>query len=192
MSQLLFAAGWTGKILAELPPSLNGLPHVNMLKHLNRILHYGVDHEWNSVLSFNRAFLRSIEQEQSSWVSWDEIDTWHNRHENALKLASRRKIGNGSGNGNDPDPKVPVKKRMIHGVPDDFIKKSKVCISFQNGNCPEEGAHKLPSGIEIAHACAICLKWKSFIANDHHAAVCPLRAKFLQSGGAKGVTTSGP
>ena len=109
LSHLLFAMGWTGKILAELLHKLNGSIMVNQLRHLNRILHYGIDSEWSSFLSFNHAFLKSIEQEQSSWESWEAIETCHDRHVNAMKITGRKKKpspggGDGSVSGSSRAP----------------------------------------------------------------------------------------
>ena len=133
MSPTEFAAGYTGKILAEMEEEFRGTQTENKLRHLNRLFHYALDTDFTSVLSFNQKFLRGIEQKNNSWESWDKIQYWHSRHLETRKFSSSKKSdknvgGKGAGEKELKDDK---KQKLIEGVPEAFVCASKLCIMFQ-------------------------------------------------------------
>ena len=192
--------------MSEMPPYMNGTVTGIQLRHLNRVLHYAIDNEWRNIIEFDRAFLKSIELGNSKWDSWEAVQVWHKRHLESGRYMSRwnKKPGGGggggsgsgnnggSGGGNPKDvDRTARDKKLVEGVPESFLRLSKLCIRYQSGTCPEEENHTLPSGTVISHSCAICLKKDQQVNADHGAHKCPKKKSFLQSGGGRGAPTPG-
>ena len=144
-----------------------------------------MESSWSSCLNLHAAFLRSIEQKQSSWDDWAKIKSWHERHLDYLKISGAEK---GSWNEKSADEKIPKKtESTVHGVPIDFIKQSKICIKFQHDVCDQESGHQTSHGVALQHACALCLHKNKGVA-DHPAKSCPIKQnkKVFPQGGARG------
>lgn len=135
-----FAAGFAGKILAEMPAQFRGSATENQLRHLNRVCHYAMDTSFESVLAFNGAFLRGIEQKVNSWNSWEKIQEWHNRHLDSMKYSDGRRGDKAGNKAKDIKDSKQVQK-LVEGVPEGFIKASKLCIMFQRELCDEPESH---------------------------------------------------
>ena len=148
--------------------------------HLNRIMSYAVDSPWQSILNFNAAFFRSIEQRQSSWENWEKIQIWHSRHLESLKFSANnnKKLGNAGGKDEKSDD-------SILGVRVDFMRQSKLCFKFQSEVCDLESGHISRHGVSLAHSYGFCLE-KSGTVSDHSTKSCPERAKGFGRGGVQG------
>ena len=183
LTPLEFCAGWTGKILGQMDPSLAGSVTENQLRHLNRLLTYSLDTDFDVIKSFGATFLRSVEFGQNDWSNWPKIDQWQRRQVESLNLLSAKKKlskGGASRDGTGDNPKKDPK--LVEGVPESFIRSAKLCIAFQRGTCSETSEHTYgSSGTVLAHSCAICLKMFKEVATDHNSKTCPNRKEFFLS-----------
>ena len=124
------------------------------------------------MLSFNQKFLRGIEQKTNSWESWEKIQYWHSRHLETRKFSPSIK-GEKFSDGKGATEKGGKKQILVEGVPEGFIRSSKLCIAFQRGQCDEDESHALPNGSVLSHSCAVCLKVNKKVEADHGARNCP-------------------
>ena len=172
-----FSAGMLGKILAELPLELAGSDTENQLRHFQKLFTYALNTPWSTVLTFNAAFFRALENRKEDWTSWPRIQAWHSRHLDALKLKVpvSTEAGTTKTNGNSDDKKDHKDdKRDV--APHHYMLANHLCIKFQTNHCSESGAHQLPNGSTVHHLCALCL-WKGRGAhNDHGNKSCPKKA----------------
>ena len=175
-----FCAGFTGIILSQLPPSMASSTTAHQLMHLNRIMSYAVDSPWLSILNFNAAFFRSIEQRQSSWENWEKIQIWHSRHLESLKLSA-----NNNNKLVKDDGKDEKSEDTILGVRVGFMRQSKLCFKFQSEVCDLESGQISCHGVPLAHLCGFCLEKSGRVA-DPSTKSCPEQAKGFGRGGGCG------
>jgi hypothetical protein len=81
-------AGMTGKILAEMDPTVTDNATINKIKHVNRLANYGMKTPMKSILNFNAVLFRAIENRALSWDNWEKIEQFHTRHLSSLTVAA--------------------------------------------------------------------------------------------------------
>ena len=74
----------------------------------------------------------------------------------------------------------------VEGVPEAFIKSSKLCIAYQKGTCEEQAAHIFgTSNTVLAHSCAVCLRLDKTVSADYYMNNCPKKKQLFRNGGGK-------
>lgn len=191
-------AGMTGKILAEMDPSVTDTATVNKIKHLNRLANYGMKTPMRSILNFNAVLFRAVENKALSWQSWDKIDQFHTRHLSSLTVAAATSgvgkttsgsgeqvqagsIGGGSTKKDKPNWVTLMKSMSEHHM----------CFKFNKGKCDQEEDHDVNgNGTILLHACGLCSYSKRGIVKNHGAQECkpdfwpsPFRTQHRTTGG---------
>ena len=190
LSQAQFAAGFSAKVLSEMPPEFGRTSVENQMKHFNRLMVLATSMPWESVLTFNAAFFRALEQNTVDWSSWDRIQAWHDRHITSLKM--RQASGPDSTNpSKKQDTRSMDDRRMLEGVPYSFMKEQMICIKFQSQVCDHPGPHQLATapGITVVHICAVCMFNKKGSNPDHCSKTCPNKQSFQPGDGCGGATS---
>ena len=118
MTPLQFCAGWSGKIMGEMPAELAGTITETQIRHLNSLLTLSMELEFDVVKTYGAALLRSIEHGDNSWSNWLAMKEWQNRNMDTLRF---RSSGKNTGKDTDKDKTQGVK---VEGVLESFIKSS--------------------------------------------------------------------
>ena len=111
------------------------------------------------------------------------MQAWHSRHLESIRLAGFKpkldKPGNSGGtqkNGSSASDEDLAKKKSKNFVPQHFIRSKKLCIKYQKGVCEFTADHDI-GGVNIVHACALCLFKDRGIVKDHGSKTCPKKEK---------------
>ena len=173
-----------------MPPDFGKSSVENQVKHFNRLMVLATSMPWESVLAFNAAFFRALEQNTVDWSCWDRIQAWHDRHITFLKM--RQASGPDSSNpSKKQDTRSMDDRKMLEGVPYSFMKEQMICIKFQSQVCDHPGPHQLATapGITVVHICAVCMFNKKGSNPDHCSKTCPNKQSFQPGGGCGGATS---
>ena len=189
-------AGMTGKILAEMDPSVADTATINKIKHLNRLANYGMKTPMKSILNFNAVLFRAVENKALSWQSWDKIDQFHTRHLSSLTVAAATSgVGKTTSGSVEQAGSVGVttsKKEKPNWM---TLMKSMgehhICFKFNKGKCDQEEDHDMNgNGKILLHACGLCSYSKRGIVKNHGSQECkpdfwpsPFRTQHRTTGG---------
>ena len=147
MTPLQFCAGWSG----EMPAQLRGTTTEMQIRHLNRLLTLSMELDFDVVKSYGAALLRSIEWGDNSWSNWPVMQDWQNQNMDTLRFRSSTK-----GKPVKDTEKDKGQTRTVEGVPEAFVRSSKLCIAYQKGTCDEPAAHTIgTSSTVLALLCRV-------------------------------------
>ena len=108
------------------------------------------------------------------------MQAWHSRHLESIRLAGFKpksdKPGNGGSTQKNGSGEEDPKKKSKNHVPQHFIRSKKLCIKYQKGVCEFTADHDI-GGVNIVHACALCLFKDRGIIKDHGIKACPKKEK---------------